>query len=183
MISIDRYIRLVSVEAARRGVRDPEGIEWLKAYLNNKEKTASLLKSMEAFQIDPANGREGLLVIYPLSEVKAIFDIADNPKYGDLPYFDLNNWVYDRVLGYVLVNMDMGSHEQVLALLAQAYTPELKRGYIGMKEMADYAEVYIEKGYGWKCSAGSYGRILKSPSVKMTAQEKMVFKDYRIFDL
>lgn len=175
MITVQEYLQLVSKTSIEYGVQDEDCIEWLSYTLPNEDKMERLRKSMESFCLDPEEGRDGLILIVPLSDFKS--QILDNE------YFNLENWLYDRVTGYVLVNMEFGSHESVAALLAQAYTSELKRGRIRSKDQGKYAEEFIERGYGWKCSAGTYGRILKSKDIKLTAQEKIVFKQFVFMDL
>lgn len=109
---------------------------------------------------------------YPLGEAK--------------PYVNINkvdNWLYDRVTGIVVTNLGVGCHEgfaQVLYLLYTGKKEDVKKDMF--KAMRDDAALWAEEGMGFMLSTVS-SRIQKGANVKLSAQEKAVFRGYEFTDI
>lgn len=89
----------------------------------------------------------------------------------------MDSWIYDRATGTVILNVDRGAHESLLAKLYACQTG----AELGMTitETDEMAERYVIEGRGFFLSSQAR-RPLKSKNVRLTAQEKAVFgTDFR----
>lgn len=161
MITKQDYIERVLAKMKPRP-DDPTCVErHLDICLPSDERMSSLTETMELFGLEPKDGRDGLLLCADISEAKSVLT---GVKY-------LHNWQYDRTTECLLINLNMGRHEHLSALLYKAYTGEW-----GVSTY-DAAELFITQGLGWFRSTTSHGRALKGRHVTINAQERAVFGD------
>lgn len=158
----DDYISRVSAKVA--GGNAELKISDVVRCLPSDEAMARKRESLEAFQLDPDAGHDGLLIVVDLAEAKSLLGHCG---------FNTHNWHYDRIVGCVLVNLQRGRHEALSAALYRAYVD-------GSDSLSreDCAEKFIEDGLGWFRSAASIGRLLIGHNVRMTAQERAVFEQF-----
>lgn len=161
MITIAEYFDVV-----RSACKNPSAVSGLYTCFPKPDQMQDLREMVEEFGLDPDGGREGLVEIYPLAEAHAAFGRSG---------FKCYNWHYDRVAGYVIMNLRKGVHEHLSAALWQCAHPEFTQPFVSIDETEDMAEKFIEEGLGFFRSTASYGRAMKGKDVKLTAQEKTVF--------
>jgi hypothetical protein len=135
----------------------------VRSCLPREDREADLRDMMEAFAMDPDQGRAGILEIYRLVDVREALS---------RPEFKVENWQYDRTAGMLLLNLNAGVHEHLSAVLYRAY----KGGPILAKQK-EAAEEFISEGLGWFRSSSSYGRALKGKDVRLNFQERKAFGD------
>lgn len=159
-LSKQDYLNLIRQHARPHANLD-DLIETVRGRLPSDESEQRLRESMEAFLFDPASGRAGIIEIVTL---------AGGARALTRPGFNVDNWYYDRTAGVILINVRAGVHEALSSTLYQIY----RGGPVALK-CEDAADKFIEEGLGWFRSASSYGRPIKGPEVKLTAQERAVF--------
>jgi hypothetical protein len=88
----------------------------------------------------------------------------------------MDSWLYDRVTGVVILNLERGHHESFSSILQKLYTAA-PLGFSTMKQDERDAERFLEEGHGFLLSSRGR-RPLKGESIRLTAQEKAVFSSY-----
>lgn len=165
-VSRSDYVARVRAAALARTRGEPLNIESVDSdldalirLLGTDDDQERLRDITESFLVDTTRGYVGLLVIVPLEHVHAA--LTSN-------HFQASNWHYDRRARCLLVNMRMGRHEHLSALLNRLYQGSLD-------DTEGSAERFIEDGLGWFKSSASFGRMLIGEGVRMDAQERAAF--------
>lgn len=105
-------------------------------------------------------------------------DVCALGEFRNIP--NVINFVYDRMTGLVFINLEAGDHAPLMGFLEQLHcrmtTRELRHHGDGHYDLGDR---YIQNDRGFFLSSVSDG-IYKSDTFVMTAQEKLVFRNYHI---
>jgi hypothetical protein len=94
---------------------------------------------------------------------------------------NVKNFVYDRHLELVFINFEAGYHSAWMGFLQSLYDKmgrdDMRKWFDGHFDLSDK---FIQERKGFYLSSVSDG-IYKLPEMALTAQEKMVFKQYHFY--
>lgn len=149
---------------------DSEPMRSLALLLPTDEEHQSQVDCLkDGFMLDPHSGHPGLVIYASLPEALKLFE---NPS------FSIDNWHYDKTAGVVLINLRRGTHEFLSTALLALYLPS------NASENQDKdAESFLHEGLGWFLSSSSFGKLMKSKNVSMSAQEKRVFSGWAKWEI
>lgn len=96
---------------------------------------------------------------------------------------DVQNFVYDRAIGIVFINLECGYHSQWMGFLHMLHSKMTsKEVYEFTDGLRDLSDNFLGKKRGFYMSS-IRDNIYKASVFKLNAQEKIVFKNYPTKDI
>lgn len=168
MITLNQYTDLVKHHSTRGACEHSTTVKILDGTVWDRNETRILGGCYTATGEEPIC-RPGVALFYEMHEARRAIT-------SDF----MDSFVYDRTTGIFILNLNRGNHEQFLGIVGMAY---MGWDLMGDSDTEKAAGDVVDNGLFIYMSSQVSARVTLGSGVKLTAQEKAIFKDFQMVEL